>query len=74
MAKRRKRVEGKAAATLSESHTHSHTHTSSLTLQGVFHVLSEQRPHDLGADFTHVEFLRKPAVAEVVRDQDESEY
>lgn len=32
----------------------------SLTLQGVFHVLSEQHPHDLSADFAHVEFLRKP--------------
>lgn len=29
------------------------------TFQSIFHVLSKESPHDLSADFTHVEFLRK---------------
>ena len=42
------------------TNTHRHTHTHSLTLQGIFHVLGEQRPHDLSADFADVELLREP--------------
>lgn len=33
---------------------------SNLTLQSILDILSEQRPHHLSADFSHVQFLRKP--------------
>lgn len=62
---------------LSLSNTNRHTQklhpdTHSLTLQGIFHVLSKQHPHDLSADFTHIEFLRKPDRPEEVRVQNKT--
>lgn len=83
MVKKRKRenTDGRKqrVKALSLFHTHMciyiHTHrginsvrTHSLTLQGILHVLSEKQPHDLSADFTHIEFLGKPGRQEDVRE------
>lgn len=55
-----------------QTHTYAHTRAL-LTFQGVLHVLSEQRPHDLCADLPHVELLREPAADRVTASEAEAE-